>query len=179
MGGIVEKVIDRNTPIPVAKSQDFTTYQDGQTGMILHVVQGERETVDNCRSLARFELTNIPPMVAGAARIRVTFTVDAEGLLTVSAEEKTTNKVASIEVKPSFGLTDDDMARMLSESFEHGREDIERRMLIEARVEAERVMLALDAAMKADAALLEKAEVNLIKDIKAKLLLLSKAWIGI
>lgn len=174
MGGIVEKVVDRNTPIPVAKSQDFTTYQDGQTGMILHVVQGERETVDNCRSLARFELTDIPPMVAGAARIRVTFTVDADGLLTVSAEERTTNKAASIEVKPSFGLTDDDMARMLSESFEHGREDIERRMLIEARVEAERVVLALDAAMKADAALLEKEEMILIKDIKTKLLAATK-----
>jgi len=150
MGGIVEKVIPRNSPIPVAMAQEFTTYQDGQTGMLLHVVQGERETVAECRSLGRFELKGIPPLTAGAARIRVTFAVDADGLLTVSAEEKTTGVSAAIEVKPSYGLGEDEMARMLRESMEHAQEDMERRLLIEARVEAERVLLALAAALKAE-----------------------------
>ena len=158
MGGIVEKVIPRNTPIPVAMAQDFTTYQDGQTGMMLHVVQGERETADECRSLGRFELTGIPPMAAGAARIRVNYAVDADGLLTVSAVEKTTGVSARIEVKPSYGLGEDDMARMLRESMEHAREDMERRLLIEARVEAERVLLALAAALAKDGALATPAE---------------------
>jgi molecular chaperone HscA len=155
MGGIVEKVIERNTPIPAAKAQEFTTYQDGQTGMMIHVVQGERETVDQCRSLARFELGGIPPMTAGAARVRVTFAVDADGLLTVSARESTTGAEQRVEVKPSYGLSEDEMADMLRASMEHARDDMERRLLIEARVEARRVLLALAAAINADGALLD------------------------
>jgi molecular chaperone HscA len=158
MGGIVEKVIERNTPIPVARAQEFTTYQDGQSAMMIHVVQGERETVEQCRSLARFELKGIPPMTAGAARVRVTFAVDADGLLTVAAQEKSTGVEQRVEVKPSYGLSEDDMARMLRESMEHGAADMERRLLIEARVEARRVLLALAAALKKDRALLGDAE---------------------
>jgi len=158
VGGIVEKVIPRNTPIPVAMAQDFTTYRDGQTGMLIHVLQGERETVDQCRSLGRFELRGIPAMTAGAARIRVTYAVDADGLLTVSAEEKTTGVKAHIEVKPSYGLSEEDMARMLRDSLENAREDMERRLLIEARVEAERVLLALGAALSVDGALAKPEE---------------------
>jgi molecular chaperone HscA len=158
VGGIVEKVIDRNTVIPVAKAQEFTTYQDGQTGMQIHIVQGERETVDACRSLGRFELTGIPPMAAGAARIRITFAVDADGLLTVSAQEKTTGVKAEIAVKPSYGLGEDEMADMLRASLTHAREDMEKRLLIEARVEAERMLLALDAALKTDGDLISPSE---------------------
>lgn len=158
MGGLVEKIIPRNTPIPVAKGQDFTTYQDGQTAMMIHVVQGERETVEQCRSLARFELTGLPPMTAGAPRIRVTFSVDADGLTTVTAREETTGTESRVEVKPSYGLSADDMARMLRESMEHAQADMGRRLLIEARVEARRVLLALAAALERDGDLLSAEE---------------------
>ncbi|MBM3548190.1 MAG: Fe-S protein assembly chaperone HscA [Alphaproteobacteria bacterium] len=163
MGGLVEKIVDRNTPIPVAKAQEFTTYQDGQAAMLVHVVQGERETVAECRSLARFVLAGIPPMTAGAARIRVTFQVDADGLLTVSASEKTTGIEQRVEVKPSYGLSEEEMARMLEESLEHGREDMERRLLIENRVEGQRVLLALRSALAADASMLDAGEADRIE----------------
>ena len=158
MGGIVEKVVPRNTPIPVAMAQEFTTYQDGQAAMLIHVVQGEREMVDQCRSLARFVLNGIPAMTAGAARIRVTFAVDADGLLTVSAQETTTGLNQEVSVKPSYGLTDDEMARMLRESMEHAKEDMAARLLTEARVEARRSVLALQSALKVDADLLSAEE---------------------
>jgi molecular chaperone HscA len=158
MGGIVEKVVPRNTPIPVQLAQDFTTYQDGQTAMAIHVVQGEREMVADCRSLARFELSGIPPMTAGAARIRVSFAVDADGLLAVSAEERTTGVAQRIEVKPSYGLSHEEMADMLYDSLEHAEADVAQRLLTEARVEAKRSLLALDAALAKDGALLNAEE---------------------
>jgi molecular chaperone HscA len=158
MGGIVEKVVPRNTPIPVQLAQDFTTYQDGQTAMAIHVVQGEREMVADCRSLARFELLGIPPMTAGAARIRVSFAVDADGLLTVSAEERTTGVAQRIEVKPSYGLSHEDMADMLYDSLENAEADMMQRLLTEAKVEARRNLLALDAALAKDGALLDAEE---------------------
>ena len=158
MGGIVEKVVPRNTPIPVQLAQEFTTYQDGQTAMAIHVVQGEREMVADCRSLARFELSGIPPMTAGAARIRVSFAVDADGLLTVSAEERTTGVAQRIEVKPSYGLSHDDMADMLYDSLENAEADMTQRLLTEARVEARRSLLALEAALAKDGALLNTEE---------------------
>jgi molecular chaperone HscA len=158
MGGIVEKIIDRNTPIPVAKAQEFTTYQDGQTAMLLHIVQGERETVDGCRSLARLELSGIPPMVAGAARIRVTFRLDADGLLTVTAEEKTTGIRQDVMIKPTYGLDEMEMAAMLRDSLMHASADMTERLLREARVEAGRVLGALEIAFKRDADLLEPGE---------------------
>jgi molecular chaperone HscA len=158
MGGIVEKVVPRNTPIPVQLAQDFTTYQDGQTAMAIHVVQGEREMVADCRSLARFELLGIPPMTAGAARIRVSFAVDADGLLTVSADERTTGVQQRIEVKPSYGLSHDDMADMLYDSLENAEADMTARLLTEARVEGRRNLLALDAALTKDGALLDASE---------------------
>ena len=158
MGGIVEKVVPRNTPIPVQLAQEFTTYQDGQTAMAIHVVQGEREMVADCRSLARFELSGIPPMTAGAARIRVAFAVDADGLLAVSAEERTTGVAQRIEVKPSYGLSHDDMADMLYDSLEHAEADVTQRLLVEARVEARRNLLALQAALDKDGDLLTADE---------------------
>ncbi len=169
MGGIVEKVIQRNTPIPVAKAQVFTTYQDGQSGMSLHVVQGERETVDQCRSLARFELKGIPPMTAGAARIKVTFAVDADGLLSVEAEEETTKLRAGIEVRPSYGLADEEMARMLRDSLENAEADMRRRLLIEARVDADRVLRALDSALAADGELASPEDREAIARAAARL----------
>ena len=158
MGGLVEKIIHRNTPIPVAKAQDFTTYQDGQTGMIIHVVQGEREMVAESRSLARFELSAIPPQVAGAARIRVRFAVDADGLLTVSASEQTTGTETRVEVKPSYGLGDGEIERLLRESMEHARDDVTRRLLAEARLEAAQMVAATEAALATDSALLDDGE---------------------
>jgi len=158
MGGIVEKVIPRNTPIPVAMAQEFTTYQDGQTAMSIHVVQGEREMVDQNRSLARFVLRGIPNMAAGAARIRVTFTVDADGLLTVAASEATTGVEQQVAVKPSYGLTDDEMATMLRDSLEHAKDDMAERLFTETVVEARRSVLAVQAALKVDGDLLSDAE---------------------
>ncbi|HWH75094.1 MAG TPA: Fe-S protein assembly chaperone HscA [Methylibium sp.] len=158
MGGLVERIIPRNSTIPVAKAQDFTTFKDGQTAMAIHVVQGEREQVEHCRSLARFELRGIPPLVAGAARIRVTFQVDADGLLSVSAREQTAGVEAAVTVKPSYGLADEQIARMLQDGFATAQSDMRERALREARVEAERMVLATRAALAADGDLLAEAD---------------------
>ena len=158
MGGVVEKLIHRNTTIPCGATQTFTTYADNQTGFDLHVVQGEREIVDDCRSLARFTLKGIPPMPAGMARLEVTFLVDADGILHVTASEETTGKEAAIEVKPSYGLTDEEVERMLLDSFEHAEDDVKARLLAEQRVEAERILAAARAAMARHAELLDADE---------------------
>lgn len=158
MGGLVERIVPRNQTIPTAMAQDFTTYQDGQTALALHVVQGERDLVADCRSLARFELRGIPPMAAGAARIRVTFTVDADGLLNVSAHEQVSGVQANINVKPSYGLGDDQIAQMLKDSFTTADKDMRARALVEARVDADRLLLATRSALAADGDLLLPAE---------------------
>jgi len=162
MGGLVERIVPRNQTIPVAMAQDFTTYQDGQTALALHVVQGERDLVQDCRSLARFELRGIPPMAAGAARIRVTFTVDADGLLSVSAIETGSGVQASIEVKPSYGLSDEQITQMLKEGFETAQQDMKARALVQARVDAQRLIISTESALKVDGHLLSSEELTQI-----------------
>jgi molecular chaperone HscA len=157
-GGLVERIIQRNTTIPVVRAQEFTTARDGQTGLLVHVVQGERERVEDCRSLARFELSGIPPMVAGAARIRVTFQVDADGLLEVSAREESTGQAAQVVVKPSFGLADTAIADMLRAGYENAAADMQARQLTEARVDAEALVAGIRAALETDGELLDPCE---------------------
>ena len=170
MGGLVERIIERNATIPVAKAQDFTTFKDGQTALAVHVLQGERELVSECRSLARFELRGIPPMAAGAARIRVSFQVDADGLLSVSARELGSGVEAAVQVKPSYGLADEQIATMLREGFASAESDMAARKLREARVEAERMILATQSALRADGDLLSEAERAEIAALQSDLL---------
>ena len=169
MGGLVERIVHRNETIPTAKAQDFTTYKDGQTALALHVLQGERDLVADCRSMARFELRGIPPMAAGAARIRVTFTVDADGLLSVSAREQTSGVEARIDVKPSYGLTDEQIAAMLKDSFATAEDDMKARALAEARVDADRMLLATQSALEADGALLTADKRQAVDALMARL----------
>lgn len=170
MGELVEKIIDRNTVIPVTRAQKFTTFKDGQTAMRVHVLQGEREKVSDCRSLATFDLTGIPPMVAGAAHIVVTFQVDADGLLSVSAEEESSGVNASVEVKPSYGLTDIEIETMLNDSFRHAKDDMQMRQLAEQQVEADRVLESLKSALAKDGELLSEDELAKIEQSKSILL---------
>lgn len=170
MGGVVEKILHRNQTIPAVAQQEFTTYADRQTGMDFHVVQGERELVADCRSLARFKLSGLPPMGAGMARIMVTLAVDADGILDVSAEEGTTGTRASVQVKPSYGLDDETVEKMLLESFEHAQEDVDQRVLIEAQVEGRRIAAALDRALAEDGALVNEAERDALLKAQAALL---------
>jgi molecular chaperone HscA len=167
MGGLVERIVPRNQTIPTAMAQDFTTYKDGQTALALHVVQGDRDLVADCRSLARFELRGIPPMAAGAARIRVTFTVDADGLLSVVAKEQISGVEAKIDVKPSYGLGDEQIARMLKDSFETAQQDLQARAVVEAQVDADRMVLATQSALDADGDLLSAQERTAIDALMA------------
>jgi molecular chaperone HscA len=174
MGGLVERIVPRNSAIPTALAQDFTTYQDGQTALALHVVQGERDLVVDCRSLARFELRGIPPMVAGAARIRVTFTVDADGLLSVSAKEQGSGVEARVDVKPAYGLSDEQIAAMLKDSFATAQQDMTARALVEARVDADRMISATRSALNADSALLSAPELDTIESLIVSLTEMAK-----
>ncbi len=169
MGGLVSKLIDRNTPIPVAKAQNFTTYKDGQTALAIHVLQGEREMASQCRSLARFELRSIPPMAAGLAKIRITFTVDADGLLTVAATETSTGVRQQVEVKPSYGIGPDKMRKMLEESVTHAEEDAKARLLTETKVEARSLLERLRSALSEDGDLCNAEELNAIRSAEKAL----------
>ncbi|MBI5494292.1 MAG: Fe-S protein assembly chaperone HscA [Deltaproteobacteria bacterium] len=169
MGGVVDKIIPRNTSIPARARTTFTTYADGQTGMDFHVVQGEREKVEDCKSLARFKLSGIPPMAAGIGRVEVTYALDADGLLTVTARETTTGRTASVEVKPSYGLTDAEVEQMLVDSMDFAEQDMESRLLIEGRVEAQRIIDATRKALREDGAMLSAAERRSVEDVTAQL----------